>query len=279
MNIRLIIEYEGSHFAGWQRQLDKPTVQQTLEDAIRRITRERNVLIAAGRTDSGAHARGQVCNFYTDYSVSADRWTRILNYFIPNSIRVLESSRVSDGFHSQKDALSKVYEYRILNRRVASALDSRVLFYPRVLDWERIRQGCPLFVGQHDFRSFQGAQASVRSTLRQIERLELDDSQNKSGLYRFEIEGNGFLKQMVRNIVGTLLDVGEHRTQVADIHRIIAGADRRLAGATAPAGGLCLLRVNYGCEVASSANACVSQHGSLSFSENTLPVASSAVFS
>lgn len=245
MNVRLLVEYDGSDFAGWQRQLGSPTVQQTIEDNIRRITGEKNVLYAAGRTDSGVHARGQVCNFFTDYRAPADQWSRILNFFLPRTIRIVESAEVPASFHAQKDAQSKIYEYCVLNRNTASALDRRALFYPRRIDWEKIREALPQFLGEHDFKSFQGAKADVKSTVRTIYRFDLDESRSALGLYRFEIEGNGFLKQMVRAMVGTLLEIGELKRPVENISRILAERDRKLAGATAPPGGLTLLRVNY----------------------------------
>ncbi|MBI1860680.1 MAG: tRNA pseudouridine(38-40) synthase TruA [Deltaproteobacteria bacterium] len=245
-NICIKVEYDGSPFAGWQRQLGSRTIQAEIEKIIQRVTGQETAIYGAGRTDSGVHARGQVCNFFTDYRAEAERWVSIFNYFLPPEIRVCESREMPLEFHSQRHALSKIYEYRVLNRRYASALDPHALFFPRSLDWERIREALPLFVGEKDFRSFQGAKANVKTTVREILRFELDDSRRSEGLYRLEIEGTGFLKQMVRAIVGTLLKVGERRLDISGLPRIIEGKDRRLAGATAPACGLCLVKVNYG---------------------------------
>ena len=244
-NIRLVLEYDGSGFAGWQRQLVVPTVQQTIEDILRKITNERVVVFGAGRTDRGVHARSQVCNFTTSHGMEPTRWARVLNFYLPQTIRVAGSHEVPVGFHSQRCALTKVYEYRILNREYSSALESRALFYPRTLDWDRIKLAMPYFVGTHDFRSFQGSKADVRSTVRTITRFILDESLGWDGLYRLEIEGNGFLKQMVRSVVGTLLEIGENRRPIDAALSIIEGRDRRLAGVTVPPHGLCLMRVNY----------------------------------
>lgn len=244
-NIRLVLEYDGSGFAGWQRQLGVPTVQQTVEDVLRKITNERVVVFGAGRTDSGVHARGQVCNFATSHGIEPTRWTRVLNFYLPQTIRIAGSQEVPVSFHSQRCAITKVYEYRILNREYSSALESRVLFCPRSLDWDRIKLAMPYFVGKHDFRSFQGPKADVRSTVRTVTRFILDESLGCDGLYRLEIEGNGFLKQMVRSVVGTLLEIGEKRRPIDAALKIIEGRDRRLAGVTAPPHGLCLVRVNY----------------------------------
>ncbi len=244
-NIRLLVEYDGSAFCGWQRQNGPMTIQQQIEDVLRRVTRENSVVYGAGRTDSGVHARGQVCNFETAHPTDPGRWASILNFFLPPAIRVSHSTEVSPTFHAQRDAVSKVYEYRILNRKHASALDVRALFFPRHLDWTKIKEAMPCFVGEHDFRSFQGAKATVRSTVRRISRFELDESLTGAGIYRFEIEGNGFLKQMVRAMVGTLISVGEGKIPPAKIASILMARDRRLAGPTAAPGGLCLLRVDY----------------------------------
>lgn len=245
MNIRLLVEYDGKPYSGWQRQLECPTIQQTLEDSLRGVTGEKTVVTAAGRTDAGVHARGQVCNFLTSVPMDPVRWASILNHSLPSTIRIVRSEEVPESFHSQRDAISKVYEYRVLNRKHPSALESRALFFPRRLDWSRIGQAMTYFLGEHDFRSFQGAKTAVRTTTRRVIRFELDDSGREAGLFRMEIEGNGFLKQMVRALVGTLLKVGESKIVPEAIPVILRARDRRMAGPTAPAVGLCLVRVNY----------------------------------
>ena len=244
MNIRLAIEYDGTPFAGWQRQPEAPTIQAAIEDVIARVTGSRVPIYGAGRTDAGVHAAGQVAHFHTEAKVPAEKWAELLNFYLPPEIRVLESREVPDTFHARKSAVGKLYVYRVLNRRVASALDRRVYFYPGRLDWDKIRGVLPHFVGEKDFRGFQGAGASVKTTVRRVERFELVDE--GGGFYRFEIEGNGFLKQMVRAIVGTVLEVGKADARGLEaIEAVFRTGDRRLAGPTAPPGGLILARVHY----------------------------------
>ena len=242
-NILLKIEYDGADYVGWQRQPDGPTIQSTIEDLLQNILERRVVLYASGRTDSGVHAKSQYAMFRGTLKYEPERWARMLNFNLPPSIRILDSRLMPDDFHAQRDVISKTYEYRILNRKYASALDRGVFFYPGKLDWEKIKEALPHFIGKKDFRSFQGAKAEVQTTVREITRLEL--TQTGADLYVFEIEGNGFLKHMVRTIVGTLLQVGEGKVAPSVIPEIIASRDRRKAGRTAPPEGLYLAKVVY----------------------------------
>jgi len=242
-NILLKIEYDGTDFVGWQRQPDGPTIQSTIEDLLEEILEKRVVLYASGRTDSGVHARSQFAMFRGSDKYEPERWARMLNFRLPPSIRVLDSRQMPDNFHAQKHVISKTYEYRVLNRKIASALDRGVHFYPGELDWEKVREAIPAFLGEHDFKAFQGAKAEVKTTVRRIERFELH--QTGPDLYVFEIQGNGFLKHMVRTIIGTLLQVGEGRIQPSEIPGIIASRDRRKAGRTVPPTGLFLAKVVY----------------------------------
>lgn len=242
-NILLKIEYDGTCFSGWQRQSHKPTVQATVEDILREFTGRKVVLYGASRTDAGVHAKGQMANFDIEPKMPPEKWAAFLNSALPNSIRILESKKVSPKFHAQKMAVSKIYEYRLMQRSCPSALDKTVSFFPRELDWNKIRDAMKWFIGEKDFKSFQGARASVLTTIRTIYRFELVQEEN--GIYRFIIEGNGFLKQMVRAIIGTLLEVGMGKLDADEIPKIIASGDRRRAGPTADARGLCLVKVNY----------------------------------
>lgn len=242
-NVRLQIEYDGTDFQGWQRQLDRPTIQAFIEDNLAEVLGRRTVIYGASRTDSGVHARGQVANFYTDGKITPAQWRSVLNFRLPKTIRILESSEMPLAFHAQRDALDKVYEYRILNRPVSSALDRRVLFYPKPLDWAAMRATLPHFVGTKDFRSFQGAKAERKTTVRTIHSFDLFE--DAPGLYRFRICGSGFLKQMVRTIVGTLLEVGEGKRTIDSIPAVIASGQRQKAGRTISAYGLCLVEIRY----------------------------------
>ena len=244
MNVRLLIEYDGTDFAGWQKQPHKETIQGAIEAVLKKITRKKISIYGAGRTDSGVHALGQVCNFTTDDPRPVDEWRRILNFHLPYSIRILESAYVPEKFHSQKSATVKTYEYRIVNGPVASALHrNTTLHFPRPVDWDLVRIAAKDLIGTHDFRSFQGARATVKSTTRTIYSLEIIDK--GLGLYGIRVCSNGFLKQMVRAIAGTLLAVGERKIDAHSMPEILSKCDRRAAGPTAPACGLFLIKVLY----------------------------------
>jgi len=242
-NILLKIEYNGSFFSGWQRQKKDPSVQGTIEDVLRKFTNQKVVLYGASRTDAGVHAKGQVANCEVPPLLAPERWAAFLNSQLPPSVRILSSEKMPKEFHAQKMARSKLYEYRLLQRSCASALDPRLGFYPIKINWEVVSQSLEYFMGEKDFKSFQGARASVLTTVRKITRFEL--FRESEEVTRFEIEGNGFLKQMVRAIIGTLIEVGCGKKKKEEIPEILEARDRRKAGFTADAKGLCLVRVNY----------------------------------
>lgn len=243
MNIRLILEYDGTDFHGWQRQGDLPTIQKLIEETLTGIVGKPVTVYGSSRTDSGVHARGQVVTFYADGPVPSDRWHLALNKILPPTVRAVSSTEMPEKFFSQRGSTSKIYEYRVLNRSFASALDRRVYFFPRPLDWARMREVLPLFVGRKDFRAFQGAKATVKTTVREVMRFELFDEGN--GYHRFEVEGSGFLKQMVRTMVGTVMEVGQGKRSPSEIESLFSSLKRTEAGRTVPASGLCLVRVNY----------------------------------
>jgi len=242
-NILLKIEYDGTAFSGWQRQKNSASIQGTIEDILRKFIGQKTVLYGASRTDAGVHAKGQVANFECPPILPAERWASYLNAQLVPTIRILSSTKMPAGFHAQKMAVSKLYEYRLLQRSCESALDTQVGFYPAPMDWKKVRQAMSYFVGEKDFKSFQGARASVLTTVRKVTRFELFSE--PGGVYRFEIEGNGFLKQMVRSIIGTLIEVGQGKRRAEEIPDVLAAKDRRKAGFTAEAKGLCLVRVDY----------------------------------
>lgn len=242
-NVALKIEYDGLEFAGWQRQPVQPTVQQAIEDAISSLMNRKVVVYGAGRTDSGVSARCQVANFWGDDRFREKQWALALNFILPRSIRIVESQFLADSFHAQKCAQLKRYEYRILNRSCPSALDRHVYFYPNELDWDRIKEAMEYFVGTHDFASFQAAKGTTVTTVRTITRMELIEEGD--GFMRIDVEGTGFLKQMVRSLVGTLMEVGEGKREPHEMPYILNALDRRQAGRTMPAHGLCLAYVEY----------------------------------
>ncbi|MGE3758737.1 MAG: tRNA pseudouridine(38-40) synthase TruA, partial [Pseudobdellovibrionaceae bacterium] len=232
-NIFLRIEYDGSDFAGWQRQAKLPTIQAVIEDILTEVHDHRVVVYGSGRTDSGVHAKGQIATFWSDFDLLPEKWASVLNFSLPKSVRVLESREVPKEFNPQKNIVAKVYEYRVLNRAQNSALDLRTFFMPRKIDWDRVREALPYFEGEKDFKASQGAKSSVKSTLRRVDKFDLVDE--GEGFYRFRVVGGGFLKQMVRTMVGTALEVGEGRLEAKDIPAIFESRDRRKAGPTVPA--------------------------------------------
>lgn len=246
MNIRLDIEYDGEAFHGWQRQRGVPTIQATIEDMISQIVGQKTVIYGAGRTDSGVHAQGQVANFSADGPIPPERWCLALNTKLPPQIRILRSEQVPDNFHAQRSATSKLYEYRILNRSYSSALDRRLYFWPHALSWDKMLEALEAFVGEKDFSAFQSGKSTVRSTIRTIHRFSAERDPVVEGLWKFSIEGNGFLRQMVRNIMGTVMEVGQNLLEPKDIKSIFSSGEREFAGRAAPARGLFLVKVNYG---------------------------------
>jgi tRNA pseudouridine38-40 synthase len=246
LNIRLDIEYDGEEFHGWQRQLGVPTVQATIEDIISEIVGEKTILFGASRTDSGVHARNQVGNFFAQSPIPAQRWCLALNTKLPREIRILRSQEVPEDFHAQRSATSKEYEYRVLNRSFSSALDRRVYFWPHPLSWDKMLKGLNAFVGQKDFAAFQSGKPTVKTTVRTVYRFSAVQDPAVEGLWKFNIEGNGFLRQMVRNIMGTVMEIGQNLREPEEIEEIFSSGEREFAGRAAPARGLFLVKVNYG---------------------------------
>ncbi len=243
MNIKLIIEYDGSDFVGWQRQPNGPTVQAAIEDILAKAEGKRTVVYGASRTDSGVHAMGQVATFFPQTVRKPEQWAAILNFHLPRSVRILSAQEVPPDFNPQKDAVEKEYEYVVLNRHGQSALNTRVYYVPSKINWQRVREAIPQYLGTHDYIAFQGAKAELRTTVRTVTDFHLFE--RGDGLFAFRTRGNGFLKQMVRTMVGTLVEIGLGKRDIGDIERILASRDRREAGHTAPAGGLTLIRVYY----------------------------------
>lgn len=242
-NLRLTIEYDGEDFQGWQKQSAAPTVQEHIEHILSGLHQKPIKVFGASRTDSGVHAKAQVAHFISEKNLGPYQWMAILNNSLPNTIRVTEICEMPEDFHAQKNIRSKIYEYRILNRPFASAIDRRVHWYPKELDWAAIEAAMPYFIGQHDFQSFKASNSSAKTSVRTIYSFKL--YRETADIYRFEIEGSGFLKQMIRNIIGTLILVGKGKLSGDAIPGIILSCDRTKAGPTAPPEGLTLVRVNY----------------------------------
>jgi tRNA pseudouridine38-40 synthase len=240
---KLTLEYDGTAYAGWQRQPDQPTVQAALENAFYHITQTHISVIGAGRTDSGVHALGQVASFHSDRAITANDWTRALNALLPADISARSTEQVADGFNARRWAQSKLYEYRILNRRARSALErQRAWHIWGELDVQHMREGAALLMGQHDFSSFEGPQAGTDKKVCDLRRLDIIQA---GDILTIQIKADRFLKQMVRAIVGTLVEVGQGKRLPHAMKDILEAHDRRAAGYTAPPHGLYLVRVDY----------------------------------
>jgi tRNA pseudouridine38-40 synthase len=243
-NFKLTLEYDGSQYHGWQRQLGVLTIQEVLESRLEIILGGPIKTRASGRTDAGVHARGQVINFYGRTSLTPEEIQRALNSLLPGDIVVLHAEEVVDAFHARFSATAKTYEYRILNRAAPSALERRFAWHIRKpLEWSAMTECLESIIGLHDFSAFMGSGSPVKSTERCIFRAVLEALDTHHFIFSFE--ANGFLKHMVRNLVGTLVEVGKGKLTPEDFEDILASRDRRQAGMTAPAHGLYLVSVRY----------------------------------
>lgn len=237
------VQYLGTRYFGWQIQKDRPTIQAILTETLLRITGERPSVVGAGRTDSGVHAIWQVAHFTLTRNLSSHRLVNSLNGILPSDIRVVNLRRAPLDFHAQRKALRKRYLYRIYNGSVLSPfLDGRVYHLRRKLDALAMQEASRLFHGTHDFSGFAAASTRTKSRVRTVYRSVV---QQRGHHLAFVVEADGFLHHMVRNMVGTLIEVGRGRREAADIARIIDSRDRRTAGPTAPAQGLFLARIWY----------------------------------
>jgi tRNA pseudouridine38-40 synthase len=225
-------------------QAQGPTVQGTLEEKLALLTGEKVSLLGSGRTDSGAHALGQVANFKTKSRMEARTIQKALNSLLPPDIVIQRAEEVEEGFDARKQSKSKVYEYRILNRELRSAFDHEYAWHiPQKLDLEEMRKATRILIGEHDFSSFRSVGSPTQTAIRRVIRAEW--KRGRDGFIRFEVEANGFLKQMVRALVGTLVEVGKGKIDSEEFEKILASKDRKMAGPTAPAHGLFLREVKY----------------------------------
>lgn len=242
-NIRLILEYDGTNYAGWQTQINAITVQDTVEAAIKNVTGEKIKLIGSSRTDSGVHARGYVCNFITESNIPPLNFMQVINSKLPEDIVTLKSEEVPLEFHSQYHSKGKKYSYAVLNRLEPAAIYRNYMYhYKGTLNFENMLEASKYFIGTHDFCSFKSNGSSVKSTIRTIYDIEIIKQKD---IIKFYVSGDGFLYNMVRIIVGTLLKVGAGKKKVEDVSRIIELKDRKNAGPVVPSRGLCLEEVFY----------------------------------
>ena len=243
-NFKLVIEYDGTGFYGWQRQADKITIQGELERTLSIILNRDITIAGSGRTDAGVHARGQVASFSADTRLEPAALKKGANSLMKHPIVIRECSLVDADFHAQYSAVSKEYHYHILNREDPCAVGRDYVWHVRYpLDTGAMNQCCGQLAGVHDFKSFENTGSPRTSTVREIFRARVDREAGNHVV--FKICASGFLKNMVRNLTGTLKDVGTGKMTAKAFGEILAARDRTLAGATAPARGLFLHQVNY----------------------------------
>jgi tRNA pseudouridine38-40 synthase len=243
-NIRLLLEYDGTRYHGWQRQADAATIQQTIEEALGRLTGEPVALIGSGRTDAGVHALGQVANFRLTSAIPLKAFHDGLNSMLPKDIAVLAATEAPPEFHARKSALHKTYEYRILNRRNRSPLHRHYAWWiaPH-LDLEALAAAAAFLPGEHDFTAFRASGSDNINPVRKI--LAASWSDGPGDWLSFTITATGFLRGMVRSLVGTMVEAGRSKAPPTKMAELLASGARHLAGPTAPPQGLYLVEVYY----------------------------------
>ncbi|MBF0553580.1 MAG: tRNA pseudouridine(38-40) synthase TruA [Nitrospirae bacterium] len=253
-HIFLILQYDGTNYRGWQRQPNAATIQGLIEEALCKITGRVTAITGAGRTDSGVHALGQTASFFTDSRLTPDIVQRALNSLLPYDIRVCRAEYVEDDFHCRFSARRKRYFYVILNSPPASPFMYRYVWEVKhTLNIAAMQRASMSLVGRYDFKSFCASDTDVDNTVREVFGIEVEplpgisfmDAEIKGQFIKITIEADGFLRHMVRNITGTLADVGRGKTPLSDVEKILNAMDRKKAGVTAPGRGLFLDKVFY----------------------------------
>lgn len=242
-NYKLLIEYDGTRYYGWQRQPNQTTIQGKLESVLSLMCGKDVEVIGAGRTDGGVHARGMTANVNLDTELSPEEIRDYLNRYLPDDIAVLEVKEASPRFHARYNAIGKTYQYTCYDGDVKPVFDRK--YYTRLEekpDVERMRQAAEVLMGEHDFRNFCVNPRMKKSTVRLVDRIVIE---RDGGYIRFTFHGTGFLQNMVRIMVGTLLEVGCGRMTVEQVKEVLENPERQKAGPTAPAQGLCLMSVDY----------------------------------
>lgn len=246
MQYRLVLEYDGTDYCGWQIQPDQRTVQATLEEAVARLLGHPTRVASAGRTDAGVHAAGQVACFHTSRILDPGVVSKALNALTPRDLAVRSVDAVPDHFDPRRSAHCREYAYRIWNRRVPSPFWRRYAWHvARPLSVEKMAMAAAFLEGEHDFTSFRAAGCDAATPVRRITR---SDVVRRDDMVVYTIEGTAFLRHMVRNIIGTLVEVGRGARDAEDVRELLRLRDRTRAAATAPPHGLCLMRVDYGNE-------------------------------
>jgi tRNA pseudouridine38-40 synthase len=241
---KLVIEYDGTEFHGWQRQKNDRTVQETIETALTRMTGEAVVLIGSGRTDAGVHAMAQAAGFKTRSGLNATAFVNGLNSLLPDDVVIRDCVGMPDTFHARFDVKFKHYRYHIRNRALPAAIGRQFAWQIRKpLDRSAMAQAADVLVGTHDFKAFEGAGSPRAHTVRTVLRSTVQSGDD--GRLTYDVAADGFLRFMVRNIVGTLVEIGLGKRTPDDVQRILESRDRSQAGATAPPQGLFLVEVGY----------------------------------
>lgn len=242
--IKLTVAYDGTAYHGWQRQKDDRSLQGLIEDRLAVLTQEPVTVFASGRTDAGVHALGQICHFRTRSGIPLEGLQHGLNALLPDDVRIRRAESAAADFHARYSAKTKCYLYQILNRPAPDVFLRRYVWHlAQPLDRRAMGKALLCLPGTHDFSAFQSAGSATRSPVRTLSRAEL--LEEPAGVLRFTFTANGFLRHMVRNLVGTLVAVGAGRLSPEDFRLILEGRDRRRAGIKAPARGLFLLAVYY----------------------------------
>lgn len=242
-NYKLTIAYDGTRFFGWERQPDRETIQGKLESVLEKLNGTPVDVIGAGRTDAGVHARAMVASVRLDVAESCEEIRDYMNRYLPDAIAVREVKEAGERFHARYNALGKTYRYTCFVGEVKPVFDRRyVTMLDYKVDVEKMRQAAAILTGEHDFRSFCGNPRMKKSTVRLVDSITIE--KNKDRIH-FTFHGTGFLQNMVRILVGTLLEVGRGYWDVDYVQTILEAKDRKLAGPTAPPEGLCLMKVDY----------------------------------
>lgn len=243
-NIAALVSYMGTAYSGFQRQKTGLGVQEEIEKALLKLTGEIITINAAGRTDAGVHGLGQVISFKTMSTIPADKLHMAFNSILPYDIRVLQTRDMPDEFHARFSAKNKIYSYLVNINRVSDPIMAPISWhFPRRIDMDAVRQAAEIIVGEHDFSGFCAAGSPVKNKVRHVMDLKVEENE---GLLRISVQANGFLYNMVRIIVGTLMEAGLGKLQISDIEKIFHEKNRVIAGMTAPPQGLCLIWVDYG---------------------------------
>lgn len=243
-NIKMLIQYDGSRYKGWQKQRgEDQTIQGKIENVLSKMTGEDIQVIGCGRTDAGVHADNYIANFHTNSDMKVTAMQEYINEYLPEDIVVKSLKDASDRFHARYNVKSKTYVYKINNNMFEDVFSRKYVYhFKEQLNLDEMRKGAEYLIGTHDFRSFTNLKSKNKSTVRTINYININEDQ---GIIEIEVNGNGFLMNMVRIIAGTLLEVGTGKLKAEDVEKILKEQKRSEAGPIAPAKGLCLKEVNY----------------------------------